>query len=56
MDSFDEGAIRARLREGFRITRDCRVEAIMKDNNTIRNDPSRVVRWVRIAHEEADSM
>ncbi len=56
LDSFDEDAIRARLREGFQITRGCRVEAIMKDNNTIRNDPSRVVRWVRIAREEADSM
>jgi len=56
MDSFDEGAIRARLRDAFRITRDCRVEAIMKDNNTIRNDPSRVIRWVRIAREEAESL
>jgi hypothetical protein len=56
MDSFDEDAIRAKLREAFRITRDCRVEAIMKDNNTIRNDPSRVVRWVRIAREEAESL
>ena len=56
MDSFDEDAIRARLREGFRITRGCRVEAIMKDNHTIRNDPSRVIRWVRIAREEAERL
>jgi hypothetical protein len=56
MDSFDEDAIRAKLRDAFRITRGCRVEAIMKDNNTIRNDPSRVVRWVRIAREEAESL
>ncbi|MCU0500180.1 MAG: hypothetical protein MUC51_00175 [Anaerolineae bacterium] len=56
LDSFDEDAIRARLREGFRIMRGCRVEAIMKDNNTIRNDPSRVIRWVRIAREEAERM
>jgi hypothetical protein len=55
LDTFDEDAIRAKLREGFRIMRGCRVEAIMKDNNTIRNDPSRVVRWVRIAREEADA-
>ncbi len=56
LDSFDEEAIRAGLHEGFRITRGCRVEAIMKDNNTIRNDPSRVIRWVRIAREEAGSL
>ena len=56
MDTFDEEAIRAKLREAFRITRGCRVEVIMKDNNTIRNDPSRVIRWVRIAREEAESL
>jgi hypothetical protein len=49
-----EDAIRGKLREGCRITRGCRVEAIIKDNNTIRNDPRRVVRWVRIAREEAE--
>jgi hypothetical protein len=54
MDTFDEDAIRVKLREGFRLTRHCRVEAIMKDNNTIGNDPSRVIRWVRIAREEAE--
>jgi len=29
---------------------------MMKDNTTIRNDPSRVVWWVRIAREEAESL
>jgi hypothetical protein len=53
MGSFDEDRIRAKLREEFRITRDCRVEAIMKDNHTIGNDPQRVIRWVQIAREEA---
>ena len=56
LDSFDADAIRAKLREGFRVTRGCRVEAIMKDNNTIRGDPSRVVQWVRIAREEAERL
>jgi hypothetical protein len=56
MDTFDEDAIRAKLRDAFRITRSCRVEAIMKDNNTIRDDPSRVIRWVRIAREEAERL
>lgn len=53
VDQFDEEKIRRELREAFRITRDCRVEVIMKDNHTIRNDPQRVVRWCQIAQEEA---
>jgi hypothetical protein len=52
--SFDEAQIRSDLREAFRVTRDCRVEAIMKDNHTIQNDPQRVIDWVRIAREEAE--
>lgn len=56
MDSFDEERIRAELREALWITRDCRVEVIMKDNHTIRNDPRRVVRWVQIAREEAEAL
>jgi len=56
MPSFDEERIRAGLREVMRITRDCRLEVIMKDNHTIGNDPSRVVRWVRIAREEAERL
>jgi len=57
MPSFDEARIRRELRETLRILRrhDCRVEVIMKDNHTIGNDPGRVVRWVQIAREEAES-
>jgi hypothetical protein len=56
MPSFDEDRIRAELREAIRTCRaqDCRMEIIMKDNHTIGNDPSRVVRWTRIAREEAE--
>lgn len=54
--AFDEDKIRADLREALRLTRDCRVEVIMKDNHTINNDPQRVVRWVQIAREEADNL
>lgn len=53
-DSFDEEKVRGILRADLRATRDCRVEVIMKDNHTIRDDPSRVVRWVQIAMEEAE--
>jgi hypothetical protein len=30
------------------------VEAIMKDNHTIGNNPQNVIRWCRIAREEAE--
>jgi len=56
MDTFDEERIRAELRAALRTTRDCRVEVIMKDNHTIRNDPQRVVRWVQIARQEAEAL
>ncbi len=56
LPSFDEDRIRAALRAMMAQTRNCRVEVIMKDNHTIRNDPSRVVRWVRIALEEAEAV
>jgi hypothetical protein len=56
MATFDEDRVRAYLRQALQITRDCHVEVIMKDNHTIGNDPRRVIRWVRIAREEADSL
>lgn len=55
-DSFDEEKLRNILRQDFQTTRNCRVEAIMKDNHTIRNDPRRVIRWVQIAREEAERL
>ncbi|PWH20915.1 MAG: hypothetical protein DDG58_00380 [Ardenticatenia bacterium] len=51
---FDEERIRAKIREAFRLTRNCRVEAIMKDNHTLGGDPTRVIRWCRVAREEAE--
>jgi len=56
MDALDEERIRTELRAALRATRDCRVEVIMKDNHTIRNDPQRVVRWVQIARQEAEAL
>ncbi|MFO7631308.1 MAG: hypothetical protein R6W76_02155 [Caldilinea sp.] len=55
-DVFNEERIRTNLRQDLQATRDCRVEVIMKDNHTIRDDPRRVVRWVQIAREEAESL
>jgi len=56
MTGFDEERIRSELRESLEKTRGCRVEVLMKDNHTIRNDPQRVVRWVKIAREEAEAL
>ncbi len=50
----DWSAIRSEIRRFFEITRDCRVEIIMKDNHTIGQRPENVVDWCRIAREEAD--
>ena len=53
LPSFEADYIRAKLRQIIRETRGCRLELVMKDNNTICNDPRRVTEWVRIAKEEA---
>lgn len=50
----DEDYIRKSLREAMQATKNCRVEIIMKDNNTICNNPENVIRWCKIAKEEAD--
>lgn len=52
----DEEYIRKSLREALKITRNCRVEIIMKDNHTIGNNPQNVIRWCRIAREEAENI
>jgi hypothetical protein len=54
--TLDEERIRAELRRMFAITRDCRVEAIMKDNHTLGNNPQNAIRWCRIAREEAERL
>lgn len=51
--AIDEDGIRKSLREAMEIARSCRLEVIMKDNNTICNNPENVIRWTRIAKEEA---
>ena len=52
--SLNEGAVRAQLRKALQVTRGCRVEVIMKDNHTIGRNPQNVIRWCRIAREEAE--
>jgi hypothetical protein len=49
----DWESIRMDLRQKLEITKDCRVEVIMKDNHTIGRRPENVVTWCSIAREEA---
>jgi hypothetical protein len=56
LPKMDEDYIRKNLREAMKITRDCRVELIMKDNHTIGKNPLNVIRWCQIAKEEAESL
>lgn len=53
---FDESLLQNQVREVFAQTRHCRVEAIMKDNHTLQNDPTRAIRWVQLARAEADRL
>lgn len=52
----DVDRIRKELRNTLNITRECRVEIIMKDLMTLRDNPSNVVTWCRIAREEIENM
>ncbi|MHB8280642.1 MAG: uroporphyrinogen decarboxylase/cobalamine-independent methonine synthase family protein [Candidatus Humimicrobiaceae bacterium] len=52
----DEKYIRNELKEAMMITRDCHVEVIMKDNHTIGNNPQNVIKWCKIAMEEANAL
>lgn len=56
MDSFDGDRIRQILRHDLEVSRGCRVEVVLKDTHTIRNDPARVVRFMQIAREEAERL
>jgi len=53
MDYFDEDFIRKKIKNGFELTKDCIIEIIMKDTHTLRNDPSRMKKWAKIAKEQA---
>jgi hypothetical protein len=56
VSNIDEEFIRKELREAMRVTKGCRVEVIMKDNNTIGKNPENVIRWCKIAKEEAENL
>jgi len=54
-ERMDEAAIRHQLEDAFAITRahGCLVEVILKDLHTVRHEPDRLRRWVRLAREAA---
>jgi len=56
LPTINEDRIRKELRRTLQITRGCRMEVIMKDNHTIGGNPQNVIRWCRIAQEEAANM
>ena len=54
--NIDENYIRKSIRDLLKNTKGCVVEMIMKDNNTLGNNPQNAFNWVRIAKEEAKSL
>lgn len=50
----DEEHIRKTIRAAITTCKDCRLEIIMKDNHTIGKNPQNVIRWCKIAREEAE--
>lgn len=52
LPQLDENLVRQELRENLALTRNNRVELIMKDNHTLGKNPRNLTRWVEIAREE----
>ncbi len=50
-DKMDSDLIKAELKEGVRKARGGRLELILRDTNTCRNDLSRFAEWVKIARQ-----
>ncbi|NCC75121.1 MAG: hypothetical protein EOM08_01665 [Clostridia bacterium] len=52
LPQLDEAVVRQELRDYLGVTRNNRVEIIMKDNHTLGKNPRNLTRWVEIAREE----
>ena len=50
-DTFDEEAVRKDVEGKLELLKDCNVEIIIKDVSTIRYDPQRLWKWVKIVSE-----
>jgi hypothetical protein len=53
-DTWNPEEARKALRDALQRTRGCRVEVILKDITTVRNQPQRLWEWSRIAMEEVE--
>jgi hypothetical protein len=54
----DEDSVRSELRRALEVAtaNNCVIELLMKDNNTLGNNPMNVINWCRIAREEIDKL
>jgi hypothetical protein len=50
--TFDEDVARKDIRDILEKAKDCHLEIMMKDHDTIHNDPARAVAWCEIAKDE----
>jgi len=50
--TMDEDVVRSEIRNAVSCAKDCVVEILMKDNNTLGKNPLNASRWVEIAREE----
>lgn len=58
MAKMDEQSVRKELRKALQVatSNNCVIELLMKDNNTLGNNPQNVIDWCRIANEEIDNL
>jgi len=54
-DTFSSEAVRADIRDILEKAKGCRLEIIMKDNHTIRQQPQRVIDWCSITRQEIEA-
>lgn len=56
MSNLDEDEVRATVKRALDCSKDCIPELIMKDNNTLGNNPRNASRWVEICREEISKL
>ena len=58
MANIDESSVRLELHHALQVAtaNNCVIELVMKDNNTLGNNPQNVIDWCRIAKEEIDKI
>jgi len=58
MADMDKDSVRVELRTALKVAtaNNCIIELIMKDNNTLGNNPQNVIEWCRIAREEIEKL